>query len=114
MTDRHNYASTSLPRHLARGTLGFGALTSSLLLIPAFGPASLLLAPLGLLALRGCPLCWTIGLLQTISNGRLQRSCVNGRCELSITQHTQPHADDTTQPRTPHPTPPHKHNALSR
>jgi hypothetical protein len=35
----------------------------------------LLLAPVGLVALRGCPMCWTVGLMQTISAGRLRRSC---------------------------------------
>lgn len=84
MTDRKSFASSSLPRHLARGTLGFGALAGSGLLIPVAGMAALLLAPLGLLALRGCPLCWTIGLLQTLSNGRLRRSCTDGHCELSV------------------------------
>ncbi|MFF8617310.1 hypothetical protein [Streptomyces sp. NPDC015350] len=84
MTDRQNFASASLPRHLARGGLGFGALAGSVLLIPAVGPAALLLVPVGLLALRGCPACWTIGLLQTVSKGRLRRSCVDGRCELSV------------------------------
>ncbi|MET9514834.1 hypothetical protein [Streptomyces sp. NPDC002994] len=38
--------------------------------------------PLGVLALRGCPMCWTIGLMQTISRGRLRRSCEDGQCEL--------------------------------
>ncbi|MFD4240460.1 hypothetical protein ACFWP3_02420 [Streptomyces sp. NPDC058525] len=90
MNEPQSFASSSLPRHLARGALGFGALTGSVLLIPAVGPAGLLLAPLGLLALRGCPLCWTIGLLQTISRGRLRRSCVDGRCELSVAGHVQP------------------------
>ncbi|MDK0524692.1 hypothetical protein [Streptomyces sp. ML-6] len=84
MTDRQNFASASVPRHLARGGLGFGALAGSVLLIPAVGPAALLLVPVGLLVLRGCPMCWTIGLLQTISKGRLRRSCVDGRCELSV------------------------------
>ncbi|WP_030671469.1 hypothetical protein [Streptomyces sp. NRRL B-1347] len=111
MTDRHSFASTSLPRHLARGTLGFGALAGAVLLIPAIGLASLLLAPLGLLALRGCPLCWTIGLLHTISNGRLQRSCVDGHCELSTARHTSPPKGATSQPRAPQP---YEHNALSR
>ncbi|MVO90360.1 hypothetical protein GPA10_37840 [Streptomyces sp. p1417] len=92
MTDRHSFASASLPRHLVRGALGFGALAGSILLVPAVGPAGLLLAPLGLLALRGCPMCWTIGLLQTISNGRLRRSCADaeGRCELALAaRHTR-------------------------
>jgi hypothetical protein len=80
MTD---FASTSLPRHLIRGAVGFGALIGSIALIPVAGLLSLLLAPIGLLALRGCPTCWTIGLLQTISRGRLQRTCVDGRCTLT-------------------------------
>lgn len=81
--DRKDFAGTSVPRHLLRGAVGFGALTGSVLCLPALGPASLLLAPLGLLALRGCPACWTIGLVQTISRGRLRRTCTAGRCELS-------------------------------
>lgn len=83
MTDRQAFASTSVPRHLLRGAIGFGALIGSFLLLPVLGPGSLLLAPLGLLALRGCPTCWTIGLIQTISMGRLQRTCVDGQCELT-------------------------------
>ncbi|MER5809368.1 hypothetical protein ABT143_14430 [Streptomyces sp. NPDC002033] len=76
------FAGATVPRHLARGALGFGALIGSLALLPVTGPASLLLAPAGLLALRGCPMCWTIGLVETISAGRLRRSCADGSCEL--------------------------------
>ncbi|MGW1762447.1 hypothetical protein [Streptomyces mirabilis] len=79
-----SYASKSVSPHLSRGAVGFGALTGSVALVPAYGPVALLLASLGLLALRGCPMCWTIGLVQTISRGRLQRSCVDGRCELNV------------------------------
>jgi hypothetical protein len=92
MTDNQGFASSSLPRHLVRGVVGFGALAGSLLLIPAVGLVSLLLAPVGLFALRGCPTCWAIGLVQTISNGRLQRSCIDGRCELTV-----PSAPDKTR-----------------
>ncbi|MER5769740.1 hypothetical protein [Streptomyces sp. NPDC001985] len=87
MTTGPAFASTSVPRHLARGAAGFGALAGSVLLLPAIGPWSLLLAPLGLLALRGCPLCWTIGLVRTVSMGRWKRSCADGRCELTSTGH---------------------------
>lgn len=83
MTDKQSFAGTSLPRHLLRGAAGFGTLTASFALIPLFGLGSLLLAPIGLLALRGCPTCWAIGLIQTISMGRLRRSCTEGRCELT-------------------------------
>ncbi|KOU22628.1 hypothetical protein ADK52_20390 [Streptomyces sp. WM6372] len=67
---------------MARGAVGFGALVGSLALLPLAGPASLLLAPVGLVALRGCPMCWAIGLAETVSAGRLRRSCTNGSCEL--------------------------------
>ncbi|GCE02643.1 hypothetical protein [Embleya hyalina] len=80
---RTGFASATVPRHLARGAVGFGALVASLALLPLAGPVSLLLAPVGLLALRGCPMCWAIGLMETISAGRLRRSCANGRCELT-------------------------------
>ncbi|MFF3291710.1 hypothetical protein [Streptomyces sp. NPDC003023] len=82
--DPPDFASPTLLRHLARGAVGFGALTGSFALIPAFGAPSLLLLPLGVLALRGCPVCWSIGLAQTLSRGRLQRSCEDGRCELTV------------------------------
>ncbi|WP_026208025.1 hypothetical protein [Catelliglobosispora koreensis] len=85
MAEGQSFASTSVARHLARGVIGFGALAGSVALIPVLGLGSLLLAPAGLLALRGCPTCWAIGLIQTISRGRLKRSCVDGRCELTVT-----------------------------
>ncbi|MFJ9596006.1 hypothetical protein ACIRS3_25000 [Streptomyces virginiae] len=76
------FASASVPRHLARGALGFGSLIAAFALIPAFGPVTLLLAPVGVIALRGCPMCWVIGLAETVSRGRLRRECGPDRCEL--------------------------------
>ncbi len=48
------FASASVPRHLARGAVGFGSLIAAFALLPVFGPATLLLAPVGVVALRGC------------------------------------------------------------
>jgi hypothetical protein len=90
MTDEQNFASASVPRHLVRGVVGFGALIGAIALLPVFGMFGLLLAPVGLLALRGCPTCWAIGLMQTISRGRLQRSCVDGQCRLTGAEHLRP------------------------
>jgi hypothetical protein len=98
MTDDRSLASSSLPRHLLRGAVGFGALSGSIALGPVFGPGSLLLAPVGLLALRGCPTCWAIGLMQTISRNRLRRSCVDGRCELTVVRPARPNEGDDGQP----------------
>ena len=77
-----SFASKTLSGHLVRGVLGFGLVIAAFALIPAFGLWSLALAPLGMLALRGCPACWVLGLLETLSRGRLQRECVDGVCQL--------------------------------
>ncbi|MEU9840241.1 hypothetical protein AB0C69_13580 [Actinomadura sp. NPDC048032] len=103
MTDKRSFASTSLPRHLLRGATGFGALIGAFALLPVLGPGSLLLAPIGLLALRGCPACWAIGLVQTVSMGRLQRSCKDGVCELTVArpashQHSESRPGDSGVP----------------
>ncbi|MFD9598186.1 hypothetical protein ACFWA9_36250 [Kitasatospora sp. NPDC059973] len=85
MSDRPDFASASLPRHLVRGAVGFGGLIGAFALLPVVGPAALPLLPIGVLALRGCPMCWTIGLIQTVSRGRLERSCTaDGQCRLTV------------------------------
>lgn len=78
-----NFASRSVPRHLARGAIGFGLIIGSIALVPVAGPATLLAAPLALIAFRGCPTCWLVGLAQTVSRGRLERQCVDGVCTLT-------------------------------
>ncbi|MEV4560052.1 hypothetical protein AB0K51_24095 [Kitasatospora sp. NPDC049285] len=82
MTTSRGFAGSTLPRHLLRGAVGFGSLAAAVLLLPAVGPLSLLLLPLGLFALRGCPMCWTLGLIETLSRGRLDRTCTDGSCRL--------------------------------
>ncbi|MGI5284322.1 hypothetical protein ACQEVF_13405 [Nonomuraea polychroma] len=86
MTDGRSFASSSLSRHLVRGVVGFGALVGSVVLVPVIWPVSLALAAVGVLAFRGCPICWAFGLAQTISRGRLQRSCSDGGCELKVAE----------------------------
>jgi hypothetical protein len=88
--DAPDFSSPTLTRHLARGALGLGGLVGSVALIPLVGLYSLALLPLGLLALRGCPTCWTVGLIQTLSRGRLRRSCEDGRCGLRVTDDPPP------------------------
>ncbi|MEO3849382.1 hypothetical protein ABGB09_17365 [Streptomyces sp. B8F3] len=77
-----DFASTSVPRHIARGAVGFGMITGSIAMVPVVGPLALLAAPLALIAFRGCPTCWLVGLAQTISRGRLERACRDGVCTL--------------------------------
>jgi hypothetical protein len=59
------FASKSLAVHLGRGVVGFGA--------AALGIASdhVIMLPLmvvALVALRGCPMCWTMGLVEIVIN----------------------------------------------
>ena len=72
------FASSSLLEHLARGVVGFGALVVAVILArtPGAGPAagSAALALLALLILRGCPVCWTVGLVETLQKVRRGRS----------------------------------------
>ncbi|MGW0885718.1 hypothetical protein [Streptomyces sp. NPDC002671] len=91
-----NFASKSVPRHLARGAIGFGLIIGSTGLVPVAGPAALLAAPLALIAFRGCPTCWMIGLAQTISRGRLARQCVEGVCTLTKAHPAAKAADEPT------------------
>lgn len=60
------FGSESLGKHLLRGAAGgllfafsFVVGTSHILLAVALGVG-------GLVALRGCPLCWVMGLIETI------------------------------------------------
>ncbi|WP_043635180.1 hypothetical protein [Nonomuraea candida] len=78
-----SFAERSLSIHLVRGVAGFGLLAGSFALIPVVGLLSLLLLPVGLLALRGCPLCWVMGLAEVVSRGRVERSCADGRCRVT-------------------------------
>ncbi|MEV7280013.1 hypothetical protein [Streptomyces sp. NPDC093111] len=68
---------------MARGAVGFGLIIGSIAAVPAVGPVALLAAPLALIAFRGCPTCWAVGLAQTISRGRLERRCADGVCTLA-------------------------------
>jgi hypothetical protein len=80
------FASKSIGVHLGRGVLGFGAIAVA----SAFAteaPWSMLVAlRVALFALRGCPMCWTVGLVQTvIANMRgvsRAEACTDGSCAL--------------------------------
>lgn len=76
------FASKSVPRHLTRGAIGFLLIAAGFALVAVVGPVSLLLVPAGLVALRGCPMCWTVGLIATISDARIERSCSGRGCAL--------------------------------
>ena len=77
------FASKSLAEHVSRGALGLGALGAAAHFADRGWPA-LLLLPVALLALRGCPMCWTIGLVETfwarLRGHAINASCFDGPC----------------------------------
>lgn len=76
------FKSASLTEHLARGVIGAGALVVALLYAHALPWLPFVLLPLSLLALRGCPMCWTVGLVETVA-AKLQGRREAARCDCS-------------------------------
>jgi hypothetical protein len=83
------FASASVARHLARGAVGFTLIGAAFALAAGGTPLALALVVPGAFALRGCPTCWLVGLAQTVSAGRIERSCsaarsarFGGQCRL--------------------------------
>ena len=69
----HVFASSSVAVHLLRGLLGLVALVSAAVGAVLVTPAALGLLVVTVVAWRGCPTCWTVGLLQTVANGQACR-----------------------------------------
>ena len=67
------FASPTLTEHLARGVIGFAALTAAVLTIPVYPWLGVALMPVAVLALRGCPICWTTGLIEILAMRVLAR-----------------------------------------
>jgi hypothetical protein len=68
-------ASISIHEHLLRGAAGLIAAVLAIALLAIVGPASLALLAVSALAWRGCPTCWTVGLLGTLADDRARRRC---------------------------------------
>ncbi|CAN7521555.1 hypothetical protein LJR220_004729 [Bradyrhizobium sp. LjRoot220] len=59
------FASNTLVEHVLRGVVGIGALWLAIAIAATHPWGSLALGAVVLIAFRGCPICWTIGLLET-------------------------------------------------
>jgi hypothetical protein len=80
------FASSSLVEHLARGVVGICALSYAISISAQHSVYSLALAGVSLLAFRGCPICWTIGFVETTFALAIQNlACqpFSGRISLS-------------------------------
>ena len=64
--ERSPFASRTVARHLLRGAVGM-ALLAAMFATASNSPVLAIAAGLcALIALRGCPMCWTIGLVETV------------------------------------------------
>jgi len=68
------FASKTFTEHLARGVLGIALIVAAVVVGRTGGlaatAASLALGVTSLVALRGCPMCWTTGLVEMIAARR--------------------------------------------
>ncbi len=75
---RSPLASRSVRGHLLRGAVGLIAAIVAIALVAVVGPISLVLLLVTLYAWRGCPTCWTVGLLNTLADDHARHAC--SRC----------------------------------
>jgi hypothetical protein len=61
--------------HVVRGVVGLVAAVLAIVLVAVVGPISLLLLGVTVVAWRGCPTCWAIGLRGTLDDTRARRGC---------------------------------------
>jgi hypothetical protein len=86
-----HFGNKSVGIHLLRGVLGFGALFVGASSISDKLWLSLVLLPAAVFLLKGCPFCWTIGLLETVA------MAVHRRNENALLAHVDAR-DATHQP----------------
>ncbi len=72
---RSPLASGSVHEHLLRGAAGLVLAALAIILLGVIGPISLALLPAIAVAWRGCPTCWTVGLVGTLADRRAGRAC---------------------------------------
>ncbi len=68
------FASGSVTEHVLRGVLGLVLVVAAFALAGSRPLALLLLVP-AVVAWRGCPTCWLMGLGATLSRGRVSSTC---------------------------------------
>jgi hypothetical protein len=90
------FASKSVGEHLLRGAVGVGTLLLAVSSSGAHVWMSLAALPVALIAFRGCPTCWTMGLVETVAarvRGKTTaRLCADGTCPRSGSSLGHPNA----------------------
>ena len=60
--------SKTLTEHLVRGSIGIGSLWWAIQISGQHPALSLAFGIVAIIAFRGCPICWTMGLFGTLTN----------------------------------------------
>jgi hypothetical protein len=90
------FASNTLIEHVIRGVIGIGAISVAISLGEPGGawwsiPGALALGVLAIVAFRGCPICWTVGLFETLAfSWKGARASRNGRVLFLKSEQVQP------------------------
>jgi hypothetical protein len=74
------FKSGSVVEPILRGVLGFGLLGVALLYSSVLGWWTLVALAGGLMCFRGCPLCWTAGLVETALHRKAHKGWIEGSC----------------------------------
>jgi hypothetical protein len=61
------FGNRSITVHLLRGVLGFASLYAAASCVSTRPWLMVILIPLALFLLKGCPMCWTLGLIETLA-----------------------------------------------
>lgn len=70
------YCSTSVTAQLVRGVMALVSIVGAIVLAPYFWPA-LVLLPLAIYLMRGCPACWFVGLMEAIRARSESKRAIN-------------------------------------
>lgn len=70
------FASQTLTGHLLRGTVALGLLYAAISQQHAYPEWAVVAGVLALVVMRGCPVCWTVALVETVMQ-RFSRSLLS-------------------------------------
>ena len=62
------FASRSIATHLTRGVVAAALIAWAALHQPSNSAFAVIAIVLAIVAMRGCPMCWALGLVETIGN----------------------------------------------
>jgi hypothetical protein len=62
------FGSTSIAAHLTRGVIAAALIAWAVLHLSSNPTFAVIAIVLAIVAMRGCPMCWVLGLVETVGN----------------------------------------------